>query len=303
MKVAALDLGSNSFLLLILELQKDGSRKVVHDEAIIVRLSEGLGTSGYIGDAALKRADQCLEGFKKTINHYEVNEVQAVTTAAAREAKNSAAFLSLCRKHQIPTVTLTGDEEARMSFHGAISANQKENCVLIDIGGGSTEHIAGHASAIHFTESLPHGAVKLTEKFISSQPASDNDVKALISFVKSESEQVWKQVEKFKPQSMIAVAGTPTAIAATMLGKFEAEKVDGFIITKEDLEKWIQIFSQTSVTEKKEKYPLGARADVILAGSLILYESLVRLGLNKLTVSTKGIRYGLAHQMLSSGFN
>jgi exopolyphosphatase/guanosine-5'-triphosphate,3'-diphosphate pyrophosphatase len=303
MKVAALDLGSNSFLLLILELQKDGSRKVIHDEAVIVRLAEGLLASGLIGDAALKRADQCLENFKNTIDKHQVSKIQAVTTAAAREAKNAAAFLSICRKHQIPTITLSGDEEAQMSFHGAISANQKENCVLIDIGGGSTEHIIGHASAIHFAESLPFGAVKLTEKFISSQPTSDKDVKALISFVKSESEHVWKQIEKYKLQSMIAVAGTPTAIAATMLGQFDAEKVDGFIITKEDLENWIQIFTQTSIAQKKEKYPLGARAEVILAGSLILYESLTRLGLNKLTVSTKGIRYGLAHQMLSSGFN
>ena len=303
MKVAALDLGSNSFLLLILELQKDGSRKVIHDEAVIVRLAEGLLASGSINYAALKRADQCLDNFRKTIDHHKPADVQAVTTAAAREAKNAAAFLNICSKHQIPTLTLSGDEEARMSFQGAISINQKENCVLIDIGGGSTEHIVGHANEIYFAESLPHGAVKLSEKYITTQPAADEDVRQLTSFVKSESEQVWNQLEKYKPKSMIAVAGTPTAIAATMLGKFDAEKVDGFIITKEDLEKWIQIFTQTSVAEKIEKYPLGARADVILAGSLILYESLVRLGLNKLTVSTKGIRYGLAHQMLSTGFN
>ena len=301
--MAALDLGSNSFLLLILELQEDGSKKVIHDEAVIVRLAEGLLLSGLIGEAALKRADQCLENFKKTIDRYQIQDVQAVTTAAAREARNASVFLNICLKHQIPTLTLTGEEEARMSFHGAISANQKENCVLIDIGGGSTEHIAGNASAVHFAESLPHGAVKLTEKFITSQPATDKDVKNLIDFVKNQSEQVWKQVEKFEPQTMIAVAGTPTAIAATILGKFDAEKVDGFILTKVDLEKWIQIFTQTSVEEKKQRYPLGSRADVILAGSLILYESLSRLNLKKLTVSTKGIRYGLAHKMLSSRFN
>lgn len=303
MKVAALDLGTNSFLLLILELQDDGSKKVVHDEAVIVRLGEGLLSSGSISEVALKRADQCLGLFKKTIDQHQVQVVQAVTTAAAREAKNAAAFLKVCLKHQIPTLTLSGDEEARMSFHGAVSSDQRENCVLVDIGGGSTEHIAGNANVIHFAESLPHGAVKLTEKFITSQPAMDKDVKDLVSFVRVQSEQVWKQVERFEPQTMIAVAGTPTAIAATMLGQFDPEKVDGFIITKEDLEKWIQIFTQTSIDEKKQRYPLGARADVILAGSLILYESLSRLKLKKLTVSTKGIRYGLAHQMLSSRFN
>jgi len=303
MKVAALDLGTNSFLLLILELQEDGSKKVIHDEAVIVRLGEGLLATGSISDAALKRADQCLNSFKKTIDQHKPSNVQAAATAAGREAKNASAFLKICANYQIPVLTLSGDEEARMSFHGAISVDQKDNCVLIDIGGGSTEHIVGHANKIHFAESLPHGAVKMTEKFITAQPAKEQDLKNLISFVKSQSEPVWKQIEMFKPKSMIAVAGTPTTIAATMLGKFDAEKVDGFIITKEDLEKWIQIFSKTSVDEKKERYSLGARADVILAGSLILYESLNRLNVKELTVSTKGIRYGLAHQMLSSHFN
>lgn len=298
MKVAALDLGTNSFLLLIVEEDRKGLRRVLHDESVIVRLGEGLLQSGRIKEEALVRAEACLSAFRETLDHHQPIVVQAVTTAAARDAENAQEFLSLCEDYEIPVVTLTGDEEARMSYFGAVPADEKNPCCVIDIGGGSTETIVGLKGKIQFAKSLSYGAVKMTEKFILQQPTPVQQITALRTHLQKISEETWAQVEALSPQKIIAVAGTPTTLAACVLGKFDADRVEGFRLSKSDLQKWIEIFAELSIEEKKSRYPLGKRADVILAGSLILYEFLNRIGSEEIFVSTKGIRYGLAETLL-----
>jgi exopolyphosphatase/guanosine-5'-triphosphate,3'-diphosphate pyrophosphatase len=299
MRVAALDFGSNSFLLLIQERLETGEVITLHDESVIVRLSEGLQSTQMISAEALKRAADCLSSFQKTILRYKPKKVQAVTTAAARDAKNSKKFLDLCEEFEIPVIVLTGDQEARMSYQGAVGANESSRCLLLDIGGGSTESIVGEKGKILFSESLSFGAVKLTEKFITAQPTGLNDIRTLQEHLKSECAEVWKNLTEQRPHKMIAVAGTPTALAACEVGLFDAQKIEGMKLTAQRLDFWIKEFSSLSVPGKKQKYPLGKRADVILAGTVILQEYLKATQLSELIVSTKGIRYGLAQSLFS----
>lgn len=298
MKIAALDFGTNSFLCLIAEVSHSGQFQVLHDESQIVRLGQDLQKTGRLHPEALMRAENTLKSFRDTISKFQVDRVQAVATAAAREAENSSAFLQLCQQYQFPLRTISGEEEARMSFRGAISAEASEKTLLIDIGGGSTEYIVGTPKKIEFAQSLPYGAVKLTEKYISQQPVQLEDEQALRKFIKSRTEEVWAQVESLNPTKIIAVAGTPTAIVAAIQGQFDAKKVEGFQLSQGLLTEWVEKFRKTSIEEKKSRYSLGGRADVIFAGTIILDELLKRLDQDALYVSTKGIRYGLAYQML-----
>lgn len=297
MRVAALDLGTNSFLLLIQEKDPNGKIKTLHDESVIVRLGEGLQKSGRISVAALERADLCLKKFKNTIDQFRPEQISAVTTAAARDAENSKNFLKICEDNKIPVVILSGTEEASMSFQGALPDQANGRYLLIDIGGGSTEYVVGSENKIEFSHSISHGAVKLTEKFISQQPAMGHDVDQLIKYIQQSSADTWVKVAAFKPDQVLAVAGTPTSIAAAKLGQFDPEKINGMKMHQFELENWVNIFIKTSIQEKKDLYGLGARADVILAGSIILNESLKWLKLDSLTISTKGIRYGLAFKL------
>jgi exopolyphosphatase/guanosine-5'-triphosphate,3'-diphosphate pyrophosphatase len=296
MKLVALDLGTNSFLCLIVET--DGQKfKVLHDEVMIVRLGQELGKTGKIHADALKRADQCLEKFAHTIQGFKVDKVQAVATAAAREASNASDFIAICKKHQIPLATISGEEEARMSFDGAINPQDKSKVLLIDIGGGSTEYIVGKPGQIEIAQSLPYGAVKLTEKFIQVQPVLVDEEKELRQFVKMRTEELWAQIEALNPEKIWAVAGTPTALASAILGGFDAKKIDGYAITQTVLSEWIEKLRTSSVEEKRQKYGFGDRSDVIFAGTVILDELLKRLGKKEILVSTRGIRYGLAYKM------
>ena len=300
MKIAALDLGTNSFLCLVAEIDKLGEVKILHDEMKIVRLGQGLGKTGEIHTEALKRADECLSSFSKLIKSFKVDHIQAVATAAAREAKNSKKFIQICEKHQIPLVTISGEEEALMSFQGAISPQEDKKVLLIDIGGGSTEYIVGNIGDIELAQSLSYGAVKLTEKWIELQPVQKEHEVNLRQYIKSRTEELWAQIETLNPEKIWAVAGTPTSLAAAALGEFDAKKIDGYCLTEEMISSWVQKLRASSVLEKRQKYGFGDRSDVIFAGTVILDELLKRLRKNKIFVSTKGIRYGLAYKMARS---
>lgn len=298
MKVAALDLGTNSFLLLIAEGGTSKTLHVEHDEMVIVRLGQDLGSTGQIHPEALKRAEMCLKIFSETIAKHKPDRVQAVATAAAREASNAKKFLQICERYKIPIITLSGEEEANMSFQGAIDPSDQDKTLLIDIGGGSTEYILGQAGKIHFSTSIPYGAVKLTEKWISTQPVIKADEAGLRNFIREKTKQVWQKAQEFKIQKIWAVAGTPTALAAATIGGFDSKKIDGFVLNRELLRNWIEKLRSSSIETKKEKFGFGARADVIFAGSVILDELLLSLEHHEIHVSTKGIRYGLAYAMV-----
>ncbi len=300
MKIAALDLGTNSFLCLIAEIDKLGEVKILHDEMKIVRLGQELGKTGELHNEALKRADECLGEYSKLIKSSKADHVQAVATAAAREAKNSQKFIQICEKHKIPLVTISGEEEALMSFEGAISPREDQKVLLIDIGGGSTEYIVGSIGNIELAQSLPYGAVKLTEKWIEFQPVQKEHEVNLRQYIKSRTEELWAQIEILNPEKIWAVAGTPTSLAAAALGEFDAKKIDGYCLTEQMISDWVKKLRDSSVLEKRQRYGFGDRSDVIFAGAIILDELLKRLRKDKIFVSTKGIRYGLAYKMARS---
>ncbi len=299
MKLAALDLGSNSFLCLIAEVDSSEKFHVLHDEVKVVRLGQELGKTGSLHSEALKRADQCLKHFSEVIKSFQVDHVEAVATAAAREAENAEEFIQICENYKIPLTTISGEEEALMSFRGAIRPDEKEKVLLIDIGGGSTEHTVGTLKKIELAQSIPYGAVKLTEKYIQNQPVPTEQEKELREFIRKRSEELWAQVEALQPQKIWAVAGTPTALAAAILGKFDRDQIEGMVLNRQLLIDWLNKFRNSSIEEKKQKYGLGDRSDVIFAGVVILDELLGRLNLKEIHISTRGIRYGLAYQMVS----
>jgi exopolyphosphatase/guanosine-5'-triphosphate,3'-diphosphate pyrophosphatase len=168
----------------------------------------------------------------------------------------------------------------------------------VDIGGGSTEFIFGRGTQLLSGESFNIGAVRLTEQFISQQPTSEKEIvsaRAHIGAVIQKAKAL--QPEKFSLEQIIAVAGTPTALAAAELGEFNPERIDGYVLTADKLADWEQRLIRSSVEEKiKMGIPAG-RADVILIGVMILRQTLEIFSVRQLSVSTRGVRYGVALEM------
>lgn len=302
MRVAALDLGTNTFLCLLAEGNAQGISKIHKDLVEVVRLGQGVDKHKVFHPYALSRARACLEGFQKEIEAFHPEKILAVATSAARDVSNSDDLFKIGKEYNIPIEIIEGEKEAKVSFQGAlVGFDFKDKGVsVLDIGGGSTEIIIGKQNQIQSQQSLNMGGVRLTEKIISQQPISleEQDKVRL---------EIQQQLEKFKAQKelvgsevLLAVAGTPTALAALELGAFDPQKVDGFCFSMAQLEKWQNIFATTSIDEKKTKYKLGGRADIIFAGTTILIEVMKKFNFSEVMISTKGVRYGVALQLLQN---
>lgn len=300
MKVAALDLGTNTFLCLIVEGDKQGIKKVLSDQVRTVRLGQGVDKSGRLQPEALVRAREALTFFKHEIEKHKVDKVLAMATSAARDAENGDELYAIGRDLNIPIQTIPGSDEARISYAGATVGRltQEKKVLVIDVGGGSTEFILGQGNKVLFSQSIDIGGVRLTERFISRQPIPEQETKLLQEEVRKKIQELAAQIKSFRIDEILAVAGTPTSIAAIEFGGFDEKKIDGHVITKDKLAEWVKIFSATTVDEKKEKYGLAGRADIIFAGATVLLEAIDIFKKEGMSVSTKGLRYGIALELL-----
>ncbi|QDK43714.1 Ppx/GppA family phosphatase [Bdellovibrio sp. ZAP7] len=303
MKVAALDLGTNTFLCLIAEGDKNGITKVHKDLVEVVRLGQDVDKTGELHPEALIRAKKCLTEFKKEIDKHNVDKILAMATSAARDARNGQDLFNIGKELGIPIEVIPGEDEARISYQGATGGviDPTKTNLVIDVGGGSTEFIVGHGEKILFGESLNMGGVRLTERFVTQQPVPQNEQAKLNVYIDEQLQKILPELRKNKLDQILAVAGTPTSIVAIEVGGFDEKKVDNYFVTKERLEYWVNVFAQTSVEEKRSKYQLGGRADIIFAGASILLNTVKALGMAGMVVSTKGVRYGVALEMLRSG--
>lgn len=302
MKLASLDLGSNTFLCLISEVENQKITKIYSDEVEMVRLGQGLSTSKKFHPDALVRAKNTLTNFKKTLDREKPEAILAMATSAARDAENQEELFKICNELNIPVEIIPGEKEAEITYRGAVSGMISANTRLVlDIGGGSTEFIFGEDQKILFGKSLDIGCVRLTEKFISAQPTPQNEILALQEFIREQIKQIVKLAPQL-PKEILAVAGTPTTIAQVEIGYFDAAKIDGYELTQQGLQSWLEKLTGLSVADKiKAGYPEG-RADVIIVGVITLLETLKAFNLSKLTVSTRGVRYGVALE-LAKRFN
>ncbi len=302
MKVAALDLGTNTFLCLIAEGNEKGITKVHKDLVEVVRLGQGVDKTGELHPEALERARKCLTEFKKEIDTFQVDRILAMATSAARDARNGQELFDIGKELGIPIEVIPGEDEARISYQGATGGviDPTKTNLVIDVGGGSTELIIGHGEKILFGESLNIGGVRLTERFVSQQPISKTEQEKLDLYIKEQIQKILPNLQNHKLDEILAVAGTPTSIVAVEVGGFDEKKVDGFFLSKERLKYWVNEFAQTSVEEKRTRYQLGGRADIIFAGASILLNVVAALHMDGIRVSTKGVRYGVALEMLRS---
>ncbi len=278
-----------------------GIKTVLSDQVKVVRLGQGVDITGSFQPEALARAKNCLVEFKKEIDRHQVDRILAMATSAARDAKNGQELFKIGAELSIPIEIIPGTDEARITFAGATEglAQDEENIIVIDVGGGSTEFIVGNKSKMLFSKSLNLGCVRMTEKYITAQPLSQTERADVENFVVQQLEIVLPEIQKYPAKEILAVAGTPSALAIAEIGKFEVEKLQGFILDRSKLKKWCDILANSSIQEKIDKYKIDSgRADVLFVGATILYQFLLKLNKPFMKVSVKGVRYGVALEAL-----
>ena len=294
MRVAALDLGSNTSLLLIAEMDGARMKRVLHDETTITKMGQGVHANRRLHPEALARLDKCLSGYAATIREMKCDRVLAVATSAARDVSNGDALFELGRKYAIPIHIITGDKEAQLTFKGALCDRDKtDGIAVIDVGGGSTEVIS-ETGGVPRGKSVDVGSVRLTELFIQEHPVNAATQKEIHKYAGEEFAAA--NLNTAGIREVVAVAGTPTTLAAVDQSKeFSEETVHGYKLSTAAIERWIERLAKMTV-EEREKLPgmLPKRADVIVTGAIILNCAIRALGKTEVTVSTRGVRYGAA---------
>jgi exopolyphosphatase / guanosine-5'-triphosphate,3'-diphosphate pyrophosphatase len=294
---ASIDLGTNTCLLLVAECRAQQVIQVHYDRSQVVRLGQGVDQSRKLQPEPMKRVLACLKDYAARVKTFGVQpeDAKCVATSQARDAENSREFFDLIQKETgFRFQVLSGEREARLTFLGSAGA-VKEDAVVIDIGGGSTELIS-----LNQELSLDLGSVRFTERFFkanSSRPVTDEEFWDCQDAI-DEEVQKWKPFRQnlSKEVQLIAVAGTATTLAAWHLSlkTFDVAKVDGTVLSRGDVHRCVEELKWRTVAERTQLPAMEPlRADVILAGALILWRVMELLNFSECRVSTRGLRYGV----------
>lgn len=296
---AGIDIGTNTILLLIAEVEGGRVKRVLEDHVRVVRLGQAVDKNRVFHPEAMERARACFRDYANALKKYPGIDVRAVATSGSRDAKNSAEFFEEIRREcGIEIRVISGEEEARMSFVGALSGETRppESLAVIDIGGGSTEIVGlKPGSQDLFRFSFDMGCVRLNERFLPSDPPEASQIQKLRAFVKEELSKQKGILEGLRGKELVGVAGTATYLASSALGlaKFDVESVHGAELTLEGVVGLGERFARMSAAERLGIGGMDkGRADVIAAGALILEETMKAAGFGKLTASVRGLRYG-----------
>jgi exopolyphosphatase/guanosine-5'-triphosphate,3'-diphosphate pyrophosphatase len=291
-RIATIDIGTNTTLLLVAE-SSDAS--VLAERAEITRLGRGIGVAGGLGRQGIERTLEVLADYA-SIARANSAEIHAIGTEALRRAPNAQDFLAPAAKTLGTAVEIIdGDREAALTFLAARRSFPEATdgtAVVFDIGGGSTEIIVSRGGAIDFRRSLPLGSVRLTERHLKGDPAAEAEVGA----VADECSDLLAAVPFPKAATLVGTAGTVTTLAAMSLdlASYDPALVHGHRMTLPALDAQIARLRRASQAEREKMRGLDPRrADVILAGAILLRSILDRADAEEILVSDRGIRWGL----------
>jgi exopolyphosphatase / guanosine-5'-triphosphate,3'-diphosphate pyrophosphatase len=288
-RVGVVDLGTNSTRLLVADVE-DGTVRELDRRLEITRLGEGVDARRQLLPQAVARVRSVLADYRRAIEEQDVERTLAFATSAVRDAENGEAFLGeIAWSYGFETRLLTGHEEALLTFRGVASGRAvNEGTLVVDVGGGSTELILGGPQGVSFHESYDLGCVRLTERF-------PRDPDGCATFVrKTLAEGVPAEVA---PSMAIGVAGTITQLATLDLGleREEPDLVHGHRLSTETVAALLERLAALPVEEiRRERGMHPDRAPVIVAGAVVVLETLRRFRLDELEVSERDIMHGAA---------
>ena len=284
-----IDIGTNSCRLFIAELENTSEGKKIKRELVkdveIVKLGEGVNKTHNLNPNAIKRTLDCLKKYKEKASSYGVENIRAFATSAVRDAENREVFLQEVLKLGIKIECISGKTEATLNFLGN-SLVFKDRILVVDIGGGSTEFTLGKDKTIGFIQSINIGAVRATEKFFSDNDYSEEKLEKCRSWIRKNLE-ILKTI-KDRNFKLVGVAGTATTQISVRdkMEIYDSSKVHMAALTLDELKENLSLFLSKNFEERKNIVGLEEkRADVIIAGTLILLTILEELNQDKIIIS------------------
>lgn len=305
MRIASIDIGTNTVRLLVGDLE-GGKVKKLLVERRITRLGEGFNQNGGIMiKSAMDRTLRALNEFSHIIKHQKVERTRAVATSVVRESDNGRAF-----KERVKTQTgidieiISGETEAELTVKGVIGSVHipSTDCIIFDIGGGSTEYILVSENRVKSLKSLPIGVVHLTEKYLTNDINNEHELTIVTQYIDNilDKELVGFDVDDTRDLTLIGTAGTPTTLASIeqKLVPYDPVKVNGFVLSKSRIEKTVHMLAGMTAEERLKVPGLEkGREDLIIAGTLTVISTLKRFLSESLIVSDGGLLEGVLYSI------
>jgi exopolyphosphatase / guanosine-5'-triphosphate,3'-diphosphate pyrophosphatase len=299
MRIAVVDIGTNSTRLLVADATEGHVRDELVRRSTVTRLGAGVDTDGRLRDDAMERTFATLDDYRALIDQHGADKAVAVLTSAVRDAANGREFArSVADRYRLDPHVLRGEDEARLTFLGATSERDPQDTavtLVIDIGGGSTELVIGHGREARFHVSTQAGVVRQTERHISNDPPTEAEQDKLARDVRSIIERGVPVQRRRAVAHGIGVAGTATSLAAIAqeLDPYDPEKVHGYVLSASERDE-IRTRLASMTLEQRRKVPGldPPRAPTIVAGVIILTEVMRLFGLEQIEVSEHDILRG-----------
>jgi exopolyphosphatase / guanosine-5'-triphosphate,3'-diphosphate pyrophosphatase len=297
--VAVVDIGTNSTRLLVAEVS-GGNVRELERRTTVTRLGQEVESTGRLADEAVARVSEALAAYREVIDRLGAQKIIAVATSAMRDAENGPAFRDeIEERFGIDARTISGDEEARLTFLGAGSGRDPgPQTLVIDIGGGSTEYVTGRAgSEPDFHVSTRMGSVRFSERYLHADPPEHDELTALAEDARGVIEADVPSPTRGRVEHGIAVAGTATTLAAIdqALDPYDPEKVDGYRVSVAACERIVAQLAALPLAERRNVTGLHPdRAPTIVAGAVIMLESMRAFELDEIEVSESDILHGAA---------
>lgn len=299
MRLAAIDIGTNSVHMIVVRVRPDFSFEVVDREKEMVRLGAGGLDGKKMTPESMNAALQALSKFQRLATSHQVDEILAVATSATREAENGGAFLkAIERKTGIRARLITGTEEARLIHLAAVyGVDTPKPAVVIDIGGGSVEITRGTGREIEFARSFKMGVIRLTERFVDSDPISSRDERKMVEFISEQADRYLETIVEAGYDRVIGTSGTilslGTVATAIDRGAVPAE-IRNLRVPAKSLRKLRKAAVDLDLEERMHLPGLDPRrADLMVAGAILLDTLLRRLGAEEITLCDLALREGV----------
>lgn len=305
MRVAAIDIGSNSVRLLVAEFSEGqgfaGPAETVARAGEACRLGRGLHETGRIAEDLVERAADITREFARRARTLGAVHVIAGATAALRSAANGAEVAArLGARAGVPVRVLSGEDEARLVYRAVVLGlgprARESQCVVFDLGGGSTEVVSGVGQQPGRWTSLPFGAVSLTERLLPGDPPPDDVIAAARRQIGDEIMQGCALLPE-RATMLAGVGGTVTVLASIDRGlvEYDPAALEGWWIDRDKVLASTSRLAGSSHEQRKQLPIMGeGRADIIGAGALVVEALIERFNAPGLVCSTQGLRYGLA---------
>lgn len=300
MKIAVIDLGTNTFNLLIVEKDNNGGYKKLSSNRIPVKLGEGTINKGFIAEVPFNRGITALKEYSKIIQEQKIEKVVALATSAIRTAENGMDFVAKAKQEAgIDVEVIDGNREAELIYFGNRKAVKMNGdlSLIMDIGGGSTEFIIADKDKIIWKQSFLLGAARLLELINPSNPITQDEIKKLYDYFDVQLLPLKQACEKNKPLELIGSSGAFDSVVDMMAGEYSTETLSDKTEYEIDLKKYFplseKIIASTYEQRLKTKGLIEMRADMIVISCLFLNYVLKNYGLKKLRVSTYSLKEGV----------